>query len=70
MVVTQKGKCAICSTLHNPAEKKGRLYVDHDHKTGAIRGLLCGHCNSGLGYFEDDIDLLINAMEYLEKHKT
>lgn len=69
MLIDQDGKCAVCGTLHNPAEKKGRLYVDHCHSSGKVRALLCGSCNSMLGYSKDDIAILEKAIEYLEKHK-
>lgn len=61
----QQGLCAIC---HNPAAGKGSmsiLGVDHDHKTGKVRGLLCWRCNQGLGYFKDDIKRLQSAIQYL-----
>jgi hypothetical protein len=45
MVVRQEGKCAICGIL-----PKSRLQVDHDHKSGEIRGLLCWLCNKWLSY--------------------
>ena len=51
-------QCVICG-----AEEK--LVVDHDHKTGKIRGLLCNHCNRGLGHFRDDPTLLEFAAQYL-----
>jgi hypothetical protein len=41
------------------------LHVDHNHMTGKVRGLLCHHCNVGIGHFEDNIVLLSNAITYL-----
>lgn len=69
MLVNQDGACAICFKPET-AEKHGRvlaLSVDHNHETGRIRGLLCGQCNTGIGKFGDDIDLLMNAISYLRK---
>lgn len=60
----QQGRCKICSTHESELTKK--LVVDHAHDTGAIRGLLCHKCNSGLGFFKDDIKLIGLAMAYLE----
>ena len=57
----QKGVCWICK--HVPSSKK--LHVDHDHRTGKVRGLLCYRCNVGLGFFKDDIDRLEDAVQYL-----
>jgi len=66
MFVQQKGKCTICSTHQDDL---GRLLaVDHDHKTGKIRELLCGPCNHGLGNFRDSPALLQRAIKYLERH--
>ncbi len=61
----QGNVCAICKGLCKSGK---RLAVDHDHKTGKIRDLLCGNCNGGLGKFQDDPELLIKAAEYLRKH--
>lgn len=69
MLVSQEGKCAICDKLHNPAEKKGRLFVDHCHKTGKVRALLCGACNSMLGYANDDTRVLLEAVAYIKRHR-
>ena len=63
MVEAQQNRCLICNTM--PLNKK--LYVDHNHTTGRIRGLLCHHCNSGLGYFKDNTKFLQKAIEYLNK---
>lgn len=60
----QNGVCAICG---NPPEKK-RLAVDHCHRTGKIRGLLCTRCNIGLDYFKDSIFNLASAIKYLEQN--
>jgi hypothetical protein len=65
---SQNGRCAICETT-DPGKKRGggsKVWsVDHDHKTGRIRGLLCGNCNAGLGLFKDDENILFAAAEYL-----
>lgn len=55
--------CAVCRRL-NIRENAG-LAVDHDHSTGAVRGLLCDLCNLGIGYFKDDPERLLAAVEYL-----
>ena len=69
MLNKQDGKCAICNRIEKSITKNKKikpLGVDHDHKTGKIRGLLCTNCNVGLGYFEDDPDILIKAIKYLK----
>lgn len=61
LVSKQNGVCAICR-----GKDKGRkLAIDHDHKTGQIRGLLCGRCNQGIGHFLEDRLLMRRAIEYL-----
>jgi len=62
LLETQKGKCAICEK--KPSTKRG-LHIDHCHKTGQIRGLLCHGCNVGIGSLKDDPELLTKAVEYL-----
>lgn len=57
---SQNGVCAICK---QPQEKT--LCVDHCHKTGVVRGLLCDNCNNGLGRFGDNPEILISAIDYL-----
>ena len=61
----QSGKCAICGTDKPGGRKAKFLYVDHDHKTGVIRGLLCNRCNTSIGLFKDDPKLLMSAACYL-----
>jgi hypothetical protein len=61
----QGGVCAICKT-----PPKRLLSVDHDHDTGAVRGLLCSTCNSGLGHFKDDPLRMRSAAEYIESRRT
>lgn len=60
----QQGCCKICSR-HQTMFKRS-LNVDHDHITKKIRGLLCQNCNTSLGGFKDNIDLLLKAIEYLK----
>lgn len=60
----QNGKCAICDTSENNGKN---MYIDHDHTTGKIRGLLCHQCNFGLGHFKDNVELLKKAIKYLQK---
>lgn len=70
MLEEQNNGCKICSKQHNKAVKRGRLYVDHCHMTGKVRGLLCGACNSALGYFDDDTDTMEKAIDYLKFHQN
>ena len=61
----QNGQCAICRNLFTSTP-----YVDHDHKTGIVRGLLCSGCNTGLGMFKDHPDILLEAANYIVRHTT
>jgi hypothetical protein len=67
----QNGNCAICQKKETKKNQFGlcRLAVDHCHTTGQVRGLLCAHCNNGLGRFRDDPQLLVAAANYLLKAK-
>ena len=62
MLINQNMCCAICGDHFE------NLNVDHNHDTGEIRELLCGNCNKGLGNFQDNINTLVKAIEYLKKH--
>lgn len=60
--IKSNNQCAICKNEFSGREP----FVDHCHKTGVVRGLLCGKCNFGIGQFNDNIDLLLQAVEYLK----
>jgi len=57
--------CAICGITEE--ETKKSFCVDHDHKTGKVRGLLCNNCNHGLGLFKDNTLFLARAINYLKE---
>lgn len=59
----QQGSCCICG-----CDISKKPYVDHNHATGEVRGLLCNKCNRGLGYFNDSVANLNNAIDYLNKY--
>jgi Recombination endonuclease VII len=64
MAAAQDGRCAICG------EKPDHdLRVDHDHGTGAVRALLCNLCNTGIGSLREDPRIMLEAIEYLARHK-
>jgi hypothetical protein len=60
MLAGQNGLCKLCGEL-----PKSRLHIDHDHKTGEIRGLLCFRCNRVLGWAKDRKDIFEKAAQYL-----
>lgn len=64
MLADQGGCCGICGGFD--PKGRGRFIVDHDHKTGKVRGLLCNDCNLGLGKLGDNVELLRRAVAYLE----
>lgn len=77
MLNKQKGVCAICGQAETKfvscSENKKRirpLSIDHDHKTGRVRALLCDECNNGIARFKENTMYLANAISYLEKHKA
>ncbi len=73
----QEGRCAICAAefvgsaepvsrvYDKHAKRTGQAYVDHDHDTGKLRGLLCHRCNLQVGYVEKDTALAIKAVDYV-----
>ena len=72
MLAAQNGVCDICkgTETYQPKTYQGpkALSVDHNHKNGQIRGLLCSNCNYLIGHCKEDADILMAAAKYLEKH--
>lgn len=72
--ISQKGKCAICEMQASSYGKHSQvdpntLHLDHSHKTGIIRALLCTKCNKALGLLKDDFSILHKASIYLQKYE-
>jgi len=67
MYKNQNGVCAICKGEGDGRWKK--LCVDHDHKTGKVRQLLCRNCNMVLGQVGDNANLLEEMIKYLQKYQ-
>lgn len=65
LFIAQEGRCVIC---HEPSDK--RLFVDHNHQTGQVRGLLCRQCNTHLGQLERDRSWAQAAEAYLRSHES
>jgi len=70
MLVAQNGKCAICQQPETEMRdgKRKSLAVDHDHTTGKVRELLCTACNQMIGKAKEDRNILLSAIQYLDKH--
>lgn len=67
LLATQRGVCAIEGCGNSPEHQSGRsLAIDHCHKTGKVRGLLCIACNVAIGYLELDPDYVSRLKKYLE----
>lgn len=64
MVIAQGGKCGVCK------KQNDNLYVDHNHITGQVRGLLCQKCNSGIGFLGDTVEGLSAALDYLNNTES
>ncbi len=71
MLEKQNGKCSICKRPERVVHKKTKrvkvLSVDHCHKTGKIRGLLCSSCNMAIGLLSDSVEFLQNAIYHITK---
>ena len=66
---TQNYKCAICQD-DKPGCGRKRWAIDHNHDTGKLRALLCFSCNTGIGKFKDNSELLENAARYIRHHSA
>lgn len=67
----QRGRCANPGCRRkNGTVGRGRLHVDHDHKTGRVRGLICSHCNTALGCVQDSCKILKGLIRYLHQPQT
>ena len=64
MLQQQDCRCAICN------KRNKQLVIDHNHKTGKIKGLLCNKCNSGIGFLQDSVHIINKARIYLQNDKT
>jgi len=71
MLKAQNGACAICKRPERMfiGSTRTRLAVDHSHKTGKVRGLLCSTCNTALGAFGEDPERIRKAIEYIRLHR-
>lgn len=75
MKIDQNGLCKICNKKETAKHRIGNkvrikdLAVDHCHKTGKVRGLLCSICNRALGYAKEDVKILSKMIEYLLENK-
>jgi len=67
MLIDHDGECQICRQPHTPSNL---LCVDHDHETDQVRGLLCDHCNSALGFVEEDKQILSAMAAYIDRHNV
>jgi hypothetical protein len=63
----QGNKCAICGRPQDWTSWRTRLFVDHCHETGAVRGLLCSNCNKGIGMFGESTGTVRAALEYMTR---
>lgn len=71
-VAAHDGKCPICRCAFSEENFNAANYpvVDHDHKTGLVRDVICRKCNGGLGMFGDDIEIITQAAAYLKGYQS
>lgn len=70
MLISQSGCCDCCGRQFIGAKYKRGPHVDHDHKTGKVRSLLCHHCNVAVGWVEGNSERLSQAFQYVERHSS
>jgi hypothetical protein len=74
MLEKQGGKCTCCGRPNSGRMKKNgeydRMVIDHDHKTGKVRGLLCVQCNLALGVLDDSKERVELLLEYIQRHDS
>lgn len=70
LLLKQGGKCAICERVGSGVDTHKYFHIDHDHKTGQVRGLLCQPCNAGIGLLQDNPELVLIAADYVERGGT
>ena len=64
----QGHKCAICNGDNKHCGSGDKFHIDHCHTSGKVRGLLCGHCNRGLGLFNDNPAVMLAAINYIKEN--
>ncbi len=65
MLSCQDNRCKICNKSLNIEYDPRDVHVDHNHNNGKVRGILCSKCNTALGAFQENVDILYKAIEYL-----
>ncbi len=74
LLFSQSGKCKICSRQISfdgtAGSKDSTANIDHDHSTKKVRGILCWPCNTALGKFNDNVETLMSAINYLQGKET
>lgn len=66
MVTSQSSGCAICGSFLFSSERNS--HVDHDHKTGKVRAILCRKCNMALGLMDEDVEIVLKMANYIVQH--